>query len=190
MPSSFHKKETEKNELVARPGGKQLPDATSLRDHEMRHKGVKQFKCDVCGHMTVTKTALQSHVRYNHPEKAPNYKPFGEHICHECGKCFKSKGALSEHSWTHSNQQHPQFQCPICHKYMKQSNSFRKHMSNVHKVHHKCDECTKTFPTKFGLVRHKIDCHGGTLDLEFHRDQGATERSLVPQQPSTPLDQI
>ena len=63
-------------------------------------------------------------------------------------------------------------------------------MSNVHKVHHKCDECTKTFPTKFGLVRHKIDCHGGTLDLEFHRDQGATERSLVPQQPSTPLDQI
>ena len=63
-------------------------------------------------------------------------------------------------------------------------------MSNVHKVHHKCDECTKTFPTKFGLVRHKIDCHGGTLDLEFHRDQGATERSLVPQQPSIPLDQI
>ena len=98
-----------------------------------------------------------------HPETI-NAKPMPKHhICDQCGKGFRSKGALAEHSWTHSDQPHPQFQCPICHKYMKQANSFRKHMSNVHKVNHSCKDCPKSFPTETGLIQHRTKCHGSLL---------------------------
>ena len=143
--------------------GKMMANMTALRDHEMRHKGIKRFRCEHCGHQTITKSALNSHLKYSHAEL------FGvilrSHVCDQCGKSFKAKSALREHMWTHSEQPHPQFQCPICSKYLKQSNSFKKHMMNVHKVHHSCDCCPKVFATEAGLIRHKVDIHGGAVVL-------------------------
>ena len=60
---ALHTHAKHKRSLSCSQCGKMVADATSLRDHEMRHKGIKQFKCEVCGHETVTKTALQSHIR-------------------------------------------------------------------------------------------------------------------------------
>ena len=80
--------------------------------------------------------------------------------CEVCGKEFASKGKVKEHMSTHDSRPDPKFQCPICHKFMKQHNSFRKHMVNVHKQGHTCDVCNKMFFDAEFLKRHKRDVHG------------------------------
>jgi len=146
--------------------GKVFTNFKSLQGHEKTHRRKNQnveLKCELCSYTTLVESHLKGHIRYNHPE-AINAQPIKKnHVCDQCGKGFRTAAALGEHSWTHSTQPHPQFQCPICHKYMKQANSFRKHMSNVHKVHHSCKDCPKSFPTETGLIQHRNKVHGSLL---------------------------
>jgi len=76
--------------------------------------------------------------------------------CEVCGKEFASKNKVKEHMSTHNDAQDPKYQCPICHKFMKQSNSYRKHMVNVHKQGSKCEICNKTFYDAEFMKRHMI----------------------------------
>ena len=121
---------------------------------------VQKFKetvtCEFCG-IEVRKMRYFEHKRrqcvgISHD----NEKKFS---CEVCGKEFATKGKVVEHMSTHNDRPDPKFQCPICFKFMKQHNSFRKHMVNVHKQGHTCDICNKTFFDEEFLKRHKLNVH-------------------------------
>jgi len=159
---SSHKKETGHG-YTCSLCGKVLTTTAALKMHEMRHTGTKPIQCDYCDYRTYNTGSKNKHMEYMHPDKV-GYK-FKSHICEQCGKNFKTKQRLKEHMVTHSDRPDPQFQCPICSKFLKQSNSFRKHMVNVHKVQHNCDLCTKAFATTQGLSLHRRQEHGMTADV-------------------------
>merc|ERR1712029_814201 len=131
-----------------------------LRNHERRHQSSKTFKCEYCDFKTNIKTNLTGHQKRMHESELgiqPTYV-----ACDRCGKKFKGKGNLRSHMdyCNQSSTPDPKYQCPVCNKQLKQDNSFRKHMANVHGVGERCDTCNKLYKTKEVLERHIKIAHG------------------------------
>jgi len=141
--------------------GKELGDKRALAEHEKRHKGgEKNFACEFCGNKYVSKKTCQSHKMSMHAaEMGVTPK---KHVCHECGKDFSRPHNLKDHilSVHTDTSQDPRFKCPVCHKYLKQNNSYQKHLMNVHGHGHKCDVCGKMFFNTKVLSLHQRDKHG------------------------------
>ena len=132
------------------------------------------WKCSFS--QTFAESAKRAHIRYVHPEKVG--KAEEQHQCELCGKSFNKKANLKSHmAYSHSNNEgpNPKYQCHICSKYLKQSNSYGKHMRNVHGVGERCDICNKLYCLKNSLGIHKRDCHG--IDFEELRDTTTTTSS-------------
>ena len=97
-----------------------------------------------------------------HPEEAGGRKKEPKHKCEICGKLFLGAYKLREHMPTHNDKPDPKFQCPICpNKFLKQENSFRKHMMNVHDHGQACnvDGCGKKFFSADALKIHQRGVH-------------------------------
>ena len=78
-------------------------------------------------------------------------------------RCFFSKQSALKvhHTKAHqSTEPDPKFKCDICGKFLKQQNSYSKHLMNVHKIGHSCDLCQKIFYSSKMLQIHKRDQHG------------------------------
>ena len=130
-----------------------------LASSEARDAGF--VNCEICGQKIRRGDSILHHKRSLHPELI-GYdieEAKKQNTCHLCGKGFISKYKLSEHMSSHNDKPDPKFQCPICNKYMKQSNSFRKHMVNVHKKGFTCEICQKMFYDADYLTRHLRDVH-------------------------------
>jgi len=111
--------------------------------------------CESCGSV-VKSNYYATHTKKfcpGNPAEVMKEKLF---CCEVCGKGFASKGKVKEHMSTHKDAQDPKYQCPICQKFMKQSNSYRKHMVNVHKQGSKCQICNKLFYDAEFMKKHLI----------------------------------
>lgn len=65
-------------------------DLSNMKDHALRHSGVKKFECDDCGHKFFTRPLLMLHVRVHHKGE----KPF---VCKYCGMGFRNSPSRCRH---------------------------------------------------------------------------------------------
>ena len=138
--------------------GKQVANKYVLIIHERRHRNERVAPCPYCDYVGFAKADLKAHCKYKHWEEMGfQPKPF---VCHLCGKGFCTSSNLKEHMSSHSETPDPKFKCPHCSKYLKQYNSFSKHMMNVHGEGERCDVCNKLYVSAKAVVTHKRDVHG------------------------------
>ena len=149
-----HEKRSSQNSQVCDICGKDVI-RNQMKLHMMRHTGEKPFKCSYCEYRGLTNSAVLQHVKHVHePHK------FTLHFCDMCGKDCKTKAHLKEHILTHSDKR--TFLCKVCGKYLKNRNSFGRHMVRVHKISHRCNHCGVDYFTLQGLQIHLLKVHNIT----------------------------
>ena len=149
-----HEKRSSQNSQVCDICGKDVI-RNQMKLHMMRHTGEKPFQCGYCEYRGLTNSAVLQHVKHVHePHK------FTLHFCDMCGKDCKTKAHLKEHILTHSDKR--TFLCKICGKYLKNRNSFGRHMVRVHKISHRCSHCGVDYFTLQGLQIHMLKVHNIT----------------------------
>jgi len=129
--------------------------------HERKHAGVKPYQCEHCELRFVSASHKREHQKQKHPSEI-GYT-VQQHVCEKCGKSFKGPWRLQEHMTSHAEQPNPKFQCKICLKFLKQANSYHKHMRNVHRIGHLCGVCERIYLTQRALMIHKREKHGVTV---------------------------
>ena len=98
------------------------------------HSSSKKHRCIICKIKLDNRSALLKH-RKTHIEVESKHQ---EVACPSCKEIFKSQELLCLHA--------KPFQCCLCDKHMKSSNSFKNHLNNFHKKFesiksHKCQHC-------------------------------------------------
>ena len=144
-----------------------------IKEHiEMVHKGIRNYKCDICNKRFVEATALKRHLLHIH-EKT-------RYQCELCEKTFCDKTTVANHrKRAHdintkkvdensrknvlkkketSKKTH---QCSFCAKHFSTADSAKDHEKIVHKHirNYKCDHCQKSFGRNPELTRHIEEIH-------------------------------
>lgn len=65
-------------------------DLSNMKDHALRHSGVKKFECEECCSKFFTRPLLMLHVRVHHKGE----KPF---VCKYCGMAFRNSPSRCRH---------------------------------------------------------------------------------------------
>lgn len=128
--------------------GRVLASGELLKDHKLRHKGIKPVMCEECGKSFTNYKALDSHRKTVHAVDRP-------HACNICNKKYKTAIGLRSHAVSHSSVR--PFQCDVC------ESSFKtKATLYAHKLKHNdtrpfsCPSCDKRFKTEMHLTTHLL----------------------------------
>ncbi|XP_063703846.1 zinc finger protein 616-like [Culicoides brevitarsis] len=122
-----------------------------LSNHMMTHQDERPFKCSMCPTSFKTQSGLHCHEVNSHPTAGPL-------TCDVCGKVFKNKGTLKDHSRIHGDED---LQCPHCDKTYKRLHSLQRHV-RVHsgfKKRHECTICLQNWYSKNQLIEHVSKSH-------------------------------
>lgn len=126
-------------------------DLSNMKDHALRHSGVKKFECNDCGRTFFTRPLLMLHVRVHHKGE----KPF---VCKYCGMGFRNSPSRCRH------ERYVIYIGIITITIIILHLTFRKF--HAHQLPYECKQCSRTFISKIGLDKHKI-LH--TTGEEIHR---------------------
>lgn len=116
-------------------------DLSNMKDHALRHSGVKKFECEECCRKFFTRPLLKLHIRVHHKGE----KPF---VCKYCGMAFRNSPSRCRHERL------------VHHNYIKFSLFNKLLFANLRKYHpnelpFECDICDQTFISKISLDKHK-----------------------------------
>ncbi|XP_021707778.1 zinc finger protein 2 homolog [Aedes aegypti] len=107
----------------------------------------KSYKCEICEELFPKKKLLRDHLAVQHPGQSLNR-------CHICGKTFKLRSNLRQHSRIHTGER--PFRCDICGKTFVQGSALTVHKElHKDKKEHQCDVCKKDFKSKFAFKKHE-----------------------------------
>ncbi|XP_055526848.1 zinc finger protein 836-like [Wyeomyia smithii] len=122
-----------------------------LVNHKMKSQSQDIFTCYQCRKQFSTKANLRNHVRNIHVNSHDKF------LCDICSKTFKTKAALKVHRSDHMNTERAQ--CTVCGKYMKNTNSLRKHLAIHREVTTECEICGEKSPNSHALRNHIQNQH-------------------------------
>ncbi|GAB0096620.1 hypothetical protein DMENIID0001_121500 [Sergentomyia squamirostris] len=140
---------------------KRFINKKKLKSHSVKHLPDAQkfiHPCPFCDKKFSTPGQIQIHVRVIHEGD----KPF---ICEECGKSFGTKGGLTAHQITHSDDF--TIQCPHCPKKFKSNKRLKRHIDVHNETKYTCPHCGILLKTQITLKMHllvhsdvkKYKCH-------------------------------
>lgn len=105
----------------------------------------KQFKCDTCYKLFVTRSGLNKHSKLHSGNLF---------TCDICDKQFTEKGNLTCHKRIHTGEK--PYQCPICKRDFTQKSSLNSHIRNHSETKpFACTICNKEFCKKRNLIIHE-----------------------------------
>ena len=133
----------------------------------------KQYLCDQCPDVFLTKHSLHLHTLRKHPNE--NDKPIPKRVykkkdkiskCPHCEKTFRCDRNLKEHIKVVHEKVTP-FECDQCTRKFGLKRTLHSHKQIVHaKVN--CEECGQEIYNSFELKRHKASVHGIVPSNVFH----------------------
>ncbi|XP_006877393.1 PREDICTED: zinc finger and SCAN domain-containing protein 22 [Chrysochloris asiatica] len=131
------------------------------------YSGLKSSKCDGCGKMFRSPSALQAHQK-SHSRKTP-------YACRECGKAFSRSTHLAQHQVVHTGVK--PHECKECGKAFSRVT----HLTQHQRIHtgekpYKCEECGKTFSRSTHLTQHQR-VHTGERPYECEECRKAFSQS-------------
>ncbi|XP_052898043.1 zinc finger protein 184-like [Anopheles moucheti] len=131
---------------------KKQVNTTHFQNHISAHKGA--FLCELCNRPFSSRSNLMNHKKVKH---SPVYIS-----CDRCGQTFPNLTKLTAHIKGHQRKQ-----CPICKKEFR-PNKIKEHLAS-HDGAFRCDNCRKTFSTKYSLNKHNrtsIRCRAESSDSD------------------------
>ncbi|XP_058120909.1 zinc finger protein 721-like [Anopheles ziemanni] len=119
---------------------KKFRTRVKLVEHKDMHENPERYRCSTCQEVHQN---LEEHMQNKHQE--------WEFKCEECGKRFPFKSRLTAHMGkVHLKKD---IICEECNKPFTKF-SIEKHKRAVHGATFTCENCPKTFKTRFSLERH------------------------------------
>ncbi|XP_061877962.1 gastrula zinc finger protein XlCGF8.2DB-like [Entelurus aequoreus] len=127
------------------PYQKSIVSERNLNQHMTAHKGVKPFKCLVCGKDFGRSYELKIHMR-----KHTGEKPY---TCTVCAKGFSQKGHFTAHARIHTGEK--PFTCSLCGKSFVRNHDLKLHVRrHVGEKRYSCLICSKRFCDRTPFVIH------------------------------------
>lgn len=121
----------------------------NLTRHTRRSHGPKEFQCGHCDQSFGLLTDAKKHEEIHSDTK---------YLCPTCGKSYKSKGGIREHTLLkHSDVP---FKCQICQKAFGRESHLTYHMESCHDnvKQYKCKYCPKEFGSRDNRRKHEHIC--------------------------------
>ncbi len=170
-----------------------FPLLARLRDHTLRHLGIRNQQCPLCGKMFKSKNEVNSHMNGVHSKER-------KFSCSQCGKAYKTRDCLNTHrKFVHETRtknhkcelcpnvafqyratlikhmkkhkmEHP-FKCRLCPYQSHYRKSYETHFERDHQgqLPYMCVECSAGFMLESNLRDHLIGVHGHTdITQDFH----------------------
>ncbi|XP_017849902.1 transcription factor Ouib-like [Drosophila busckii] len=125
-------------------------DLSNMKDHVIRHSGVKDFECKQCGAKFFTRPQLMLHDRVHHKGE----KPFK---CKYCNMGFRNSPGRCRHERKYHPNELP-FACNLCKRTFISKISLENHKI-VHitgETVYSCNACLKIFKDAISLKRHNL----------------------------------
>ncbi|KAH8243882.1 hypothetical protein KR032_011087, partial [Drosophila birchii] len=131
--------------FVCNECGKHFKGEKSFTFHCNRHRGVKNYPCELCKDSFCTTSELRRHIR-----KHTGEKPFA---CRHCFRCFSDFSSRLKHERTHTNTR--PFKCKECGHAFYTAYVLKNHML-IHTGERafRCDSCDKSFSRDVHLTTH------------------------------------
>ncbi|KAG5896124.1 hypothetical protein JTB14_006911 [Gonioctena quinquepunctata] len=194
-----------KYDFQCRTCGKCFNDATTFKEHENFHLGVKPFICIVCNREFIYSRYLIAHQVRNHRVRVLDKESKTQ--CHMCPKMFARnetlvKHVVSKHLTFHEGPHEKKHLCDVCGQGFSRTDKLKIHYrKHTGEKPYSCVYCSKSFIKRDYLIMHER-IHNGEKpffpDFELEMKVGEVEFSLndayekekkikTPEKPSSPL---
>lgn len=148
-----------KYDFQCRTCGKCFNDATTFKEHENFHLGVKPFICIVCSKEFVYSRYLIAHQIRNHRVRVLDKDSKTQ--CHMCTKIFARsetlvKHMLSKHLTYHEGPHEKKHLCDVCGQGFSRTDKLKIHYrKHTGEKPYSCVYCSKSFIKRDYLIMHE-----------------------------------